>query len=213
MRKQIDSAILLAVCTALLYSWSTANYHGFLTTVNLDSDMMERSFHQVIYSGLIISFRPIMLVIFLLTSALFVWSHGILPTYIDYVRASFKAKRKMIKVRQYWIGKRVTLTIEKNEKVRFNRFGLYSLYGAIFILSLVYFEEQGQQKAENIIEKHYLNKNIPNSIINVVINKKETLLLYLACGSKNCAGIERKSNRIFYFSQANGYSFTLDKEM
>lgn len=42
MKKPIDSAILLAACTALLYSWSTANYHGFLTTVGLDSDMMER---------------------------------------------------------------------------------------------------------------------------------------------------------------------------
>ena len=54
----IDSAIFLAGFTAVLYAWSTAYYNGYLHVLHLDSDMMERSFHQVIYNGLLISFSP-----------------------------------------------------------------------------------------------------------------------------------------------------------
>ena len=207
MRKPIDSAILLAVCTALLYSWSTANYHGFLTVVGLDSDMMERSFHQVIYSGLIVSFGPIFLMLFLAASALYLWSHAILPSYIDWVRGSIKSKRRVIKFRCYWIGKRVTTTIEKQEKRRFNHAALYSLSCLAFIISLVYFEDKGQKQAKDIIAKHMAGENSPGSMVSVVISKNDKTLRYLSCGAKNCAGIEEKSNRIYYFFQSTGHSF------
>lgn len=208
MRKPIDSAILLAVCTAVLYLWSTANHHGFLTTVSLDSDMMERSFHQVIYSGLVISFAQILLILFLVTFVLYFWSHAILPSYIDWVRGSIKSKRRVIKFRRYWIGKRVSPVIEKQEKSRLNHFALYSLAGLAFILSLVYFENKGQQQAQETIAKHMEGGNSPESMISVVIDKNEKILRYLSCGAKNCAGIEEKTNRVYYFSQSSGYSFT-----
>lgn len=207
MKKPIDSAILLAACTALLYSWSTANYHGFLTTVGLDSDMMERSFHQVIYSGLVVSFAPILLMLFLVAFVSFIWSHAILPSYIDWVRASVKSKRRVIKFRRYWIGKRITPTIEKNEKSRFNRAAIYSLSGFVFIVSLVYFENKGQQQAKDIIAKHLAGENNPGNMISVVIGSNDKTLRYLSCGAKNCAGIEDDSNRIYYFSQSSGHSF------
>lgn len=207
MRKPIDSAILLAVCTALLYSWSTANYHGFLTTVGLDSDMMERSFHQVIYSGLVVSFVPILLMLFFVAFALFIWSHTILPSYTDWVRGSVNSKRRVIKFRRYWIGKRITPTIEKNEKSRFNRAAIYSLSGFVFIVSLVYFENKGQQQAKDIIAKHLAGENNPSNMISVVIGGNNKTLRYLSCGVKNCAGIEDDSNRIYYFSQSSGHSF------
>ncbi len=208
MRKPMDSAILLAVCTALLYSWSTANYHGFLTTVSLDSDMMERSFHQVIYSGLVVSFGPVLLMLFLVTFTLYIWSHAVLPSYIDWVRGSIKTKRRIIRFRRYWIGKRISPAIEKHEKSRFNHAALCSLAGVVFILSLVYFEDLGQQQAKDIITKHATEENSLGSMISVVINKKEKSLRYLSCGEKNCAGIEAKSNKIYYFSQSSGYSFS-----
>jgi hypothetical protein len=207
MRKPIDSAILLAGCTALLYSWSTANYHGFLTTVSLDSDMMERSFHQVIYSGLVVSFVPILVMLFLVAFALFIWSHAILPVYLDWVRGGVRPKRRVIKFRRYWIGKRITPTIEKNEKSRFNRAAIYSLSGFAFIVSLIYFENKGQQQAKDIIAKHLAGENNPGNMISVVIGNNKKTLRYLGCGAKNCAGIEGESNRIYYFSQSTGHSF------
>lgn len=208
MGKSVDSAILLAVCTAILYSWSTANYHGFLITANLDSDMMERSFHQVIYGGLVISFGPILLMLVVASPSLFFWSHAILPSYIDWVRGSIRSKRRVIKFRRYWVGKRITPVIEKQEKSRFNRIAVYSIAGVVFICSLAYFENKGQQQASEIIEKHIASDNSPSSMITVLINKGEKTLRYLGCGAKNCAGIKEKSNKIYYFSQSSGYSFT-----
>ena len=208
MGKSIDSAIFLAVCTALLYSWSTANYHGFLIAASLDSDMMERSFQQVIYGGLIVSFGPILLMLFIASLSLYFWSHAILPSYIDWVRSSVRSKRRVIKFRRFWIGKRITPAIEKQEKSRFNRIALYSLSGVAFILSLVYFENKGQQQANEVLEKHMASDNSPGSMITVSINKSEKTLRYLGCGAKNCAGIEKKSNKVYYFPQSVGYSYT-----
>ncbi|PAU71178.1 hypothetical protein [Vreelandella alkaliphila] len=212
MRKPIDSAIFLAACTALLYSWSTANYHGFLIAASLDSDMMERSFHQVIYGGLVISFGPIILMLIVASLSLYFWSHAVLPSYIDWVRGSIKSKRRVIKIRRYWIGMRVSLGIEDQEKRRFNRVALYSLAGMVFILSLVYFENKGQQQAKEIIDRHMANDNSPGSMVTVLINKSEKKLRYLGCGAKNCAGIERNTNKVYYFSQSSGYSFTYTRK-
>lgn len=206
MRKSIDSAVLLATCTAVLYSWSTANYHGFLITVNLDPDMMERSFHQVIYSGFLVSFGSILSILFLIALSLLLWSHGILPDYIKYVRSSIKSKRRIIKFRHYWMGNKIISALEKQERNRFNYFLLYSFIGLAFILSLVYFEGKGQQHAKNIIERHLSGENDPTAIISVVIDDHKKILRYLGCGAKNCAGIEEETNRIYYFSQSSGYS-------
>lgn len=213
MRKPIDSAIFLAACTAVLYSWSTANYHGFLIAASLDSDMMERSFHQVIYGGLIISFGPILLMLLVASLSLYFWSHAVLPSYIDWVRGSIKSKRRVIKIRRFWIGKRVALGIEKQEKRRFNHVALYSLVGFVFILSLAYFENKGHQQANEVIDKHMANDNGPSSVITVVINNSEKKLRYLGCGAKNCAGIEENTNKVYYFSQSSGYSFTYTRKM
>ncbi|MBB1353518.1 hypothetical protein H5072_05635, partial [Pseudoalteromonas sp. SR45-5] len=127
MTKFIDSAILLAICTALLFSWSTAHYHGFLIAAHLDSDLMERSFHQVIYSGLMLSMLPLFLVLFTVSALLYSYSHMLLPEYVNFVRRSYKAKRKVVKTRKYWVGKRIAPEIEKREKKRFNNY--FILFG------------------------------------------------------------------------------------
>ncbi|WP_028672441.1 hypothetical protein [Saccharospirillum impatiens] len=212
MRKPIDSAIFLGACTAILYSWSTANYHGFLKAASLDSDMMERSFHQVIYGGLVISFGPILLMLLVVSLSLFFWSHAVLPSYIDWVRGSVKSKRRVIKIRRYWIGKRTAPSIEKQEKFRFNRVALCSLAGVGFVLSLAYFEYKGYQQANEVIYKHMASNNSPGSMIAVLINKSEKELRYLGCGAKNCAGIEENTNKVYYFTQSSGYSFTYTRD-
>ena len=83
--------------------------------------------------------------LFLVAFALDLWSHAILPSYIDWVSGGVRSKKRIIQIRRYWIGKRVTPAIEKQEKSRFNHIALYSLAGLAFILSLVSFEDKGQQ--------------------------------------------------------------------
>lgn len=211
MKKPIDSAIFLAACTAVLYSWSTASYHGFLIVAKLDSDMMERSFHQVIYSGLVISIGPVILMLLLAWVLLFFWSHAVLPVYIDWVRSSVKSKRRVIKFRRYWVRRRVAPSIEKQEKSRFYRVTLYALGGVGYILSLVYFENEGRQQASEVIDKHMAGSNSSDSIITVLVDKSEKELRYLDCGAKNCAGIEEDTNKVYYFPQSSSYSFTYDR--
>jgi len=205
--KFIDSAILLAVCTALLFSWSTAHYHGFLVTAHLDSDLMERSFHQVIYSGLVLAMLPLFLTLFTVSALLYCYSHMLLPEYVNLVRRSYKAKRKVIKLRKFWIGKRVAPEIEKVEKKRFNNYFILFAIATSFLLSLIYFENKGQNHAKETLELHKKNETISKNIILVPYKNGSKTLHYLGCGSKNCAGIEPKTNRIYYFSQAVGFSF------
>lgn len=162
----------------------------------------------MVYSGFLTSFGPILLILFLLTAGLFAWSHAVLPSYIDYVRGSVKAKRKIIKLKRFWVGKRETPAIEMAEKKRFNRIGLYCLLSFLYFVSLWYFEKQGQTYANEALSRHLSGKNNPNELINITIDKKEKLLFYLSCGSKNCAGIEAKTNKVYYFPQTIGYNFT-----
>lgn len=213
MKRTIDSAIFLAVITALLFSWSTAHYHGFLRVAQLDPDTMERSFYQAIYSGMVVSFLPILLLLFFTTVILFVYSHTILPIYIDYVRSGVKAKRRVVKSRRYWIGKRVSPSVEVNSKNHFNKSALFAFSGGLFILSLVYFERQGQDTATEILNAHLSGENSPSNMVTVKVDGETKVLTYLGCGSNNCAGIEEKTNIVFIFPQSNGYSFKYESKM
>lgn len=206
MSKFIDSAILLGVCTALLFSWSTAHYHGFLVVAKLDADLMERSFHQVIYSGLVLSILPLFITLFFISAILFLYSHVVVHEYVNYVRKNFKNKRKVVKLRKYWIGKRVSPQIEKKEKRRFNYFALLFVIATAFLLSLVFFENKGNKHAKASL-KEYEEKTNKNNLISVPFKSGKKTLYYLGCGAKNCAGIEKGTNKVFYFQQSVSFSF------
>ena len=210
MPKFIDSAVFLVVCTAVLFSWSTANYNGFLLVAGLDTDMMERSFHQVIYSGFILSFGPVVLILIILLVSLYLYSHAILPAYVDLLRGSYKLKRKAVKIRNFLSGERETPELERKAKIMFNRFAIVCVVATAFISGLVYFEMKGQSGAKKILQNHLKGIASQRSMISVKINDTEKTLRYLSCGSKNCAGIEEKTNKVYYFSESSGFSFVHD---
>jgi len=203
----VDSAVFLAGFTAILYTWSTAHYNGFLWMLRLDTNMMERSFHQVIYSGLLISFVPALLVLVAMAFILYMYSHAILPIYIDWIRSSVGSKRRAIKFRRFWFGKRNSPPIELRAKMLFADLAVMALFGAIYIATLAYFEHKGREKAKSLIENHFSGKNKPSQLVKVTINKRELDLLFVGCGSRNCAGIEEASNIVFYYASSSGYSF------
>ncbi|WP_284193860.1 hypothetical protein, partial [Vibrio zhanjiangensis] len=69
--KLVDSAGIAALLTAYLYCVSTAFTHGYFNTLGLDSDLLDRNFHQIIYSGLIQSLNSFIwftLVVFILVT-------------------------------------------------------------------------------------------------------------------------------------------------
>ncbi len=212
MRKPLDSAIFLAIVTAVLYSWSTARYHGFLSTIGLDADMMERSFHQVVYSGLVVSFDKILILLLILTLALFLWSRAIVPSYVDYVRKSIKNKRNIIKIKNRIIGKRKAPSFEISAIKKSNTVAIYCLIGFLFVFSLIYFENKGQAFAKNAIEAHFNGETSEKNKIKVMISNSEKALSFLACGANNCAGIEDKTNKIIYYPQSSGFVFEYKKK-
>lgn len=206
-RLSLDSAVFLAGFTAVLYTWSTAYYNGFLGVLRLDADMMERSFHQVIYSGLLISFAPALLILIFSAFLSYLYSHGLLPAYIDWVRKSIQSKRKAVKLRRFWFGKRNSPPIELRAKAFFTKIALLTLLGILYVTSLVYFEFEGKKGAKELIEAHMAGKNKPNQMIKTRINKEEKSLIFLGCGTRNCAGIEEKTNLIFYYASSLSYSY------
>lgn len=208
MNIKLDSTLLIAILTALPFSFSTAHYHGYLSKAKLDSDIMERSFHQVVYDGLILSFFPMILCFVLIATALWFYSHALVPVYFDYVRGSIKPKRRIIKLKNYWVGKRVTPKLELEAKAKFNRAFIISIVVVLFLAGLIYFERKGENRAEAVLKQHFERVSEAKNLIGVEINKKYKELRFLGCGNKNCAGIEADTNKIYYFPQSLGFSFT-----
>lgn len=206
-RLRLDSAVFIAGFTALLYTWSTAYYHGFLGTLRLDADMMERSFHQVIYSGLLISFAPVIIILIFSALILYLYSHAILPSYIDWARKSIKPKRKLVKFRRFWLGKRNSPLIELRAKALFTKVALLTLVGVFYVASLVYFESLGKNSASQLIEEHLEGKNKQTQIVKIKTDQEEKSLRFLGCGNRSCAGIEEKTNLVTYYPNSTGYSY------
>ena len=208
MRKlRFDSAVFIAGFTALLYTWSTAFHHGFLYTLRLDADMMERSFHQVIYSGLLISVAPVIILLLFSAFILFLYSHLMLPSYIDWAKKSIKTKRKIVKFRRSWLGKRSSPPIELRAKALFAKVALFAFVGFFYVVSLAYFESLGNDYANDTIRNHLESKNDPTEIVKLKIDKEERNLRFLGCGSRVCAGIEEDTNLVVYYSSSMGYSY------
>jgi hypothetical protein len=204
---KFDTALFVTAMTVLLYTWSAVSFNGFLGIMSLDSDLMERNFHQVIYGGLLISFAPVITIVFATWAILFVWTHGVLPVYVDFVRKEFSRRRKVVEIRRFWFGKRNATHIERRANALFTKVSFGLLAGFMFIISLVYFESIGSSKAKTILENHVQGKNKQSQMIEVKINSITKKLRFLACGARTCAGIEEKTNRIYYFPAANSYSY------
>lgn len=206
-RFNLDNTVLITGFTALLYTWSTAHYHGFLGTLRLDADMMERSFHQVIYSGLLISFTPVMMFFIVAALILYLYSHEILPSYIDWARKSMKSKRKVVKFRRFWLGNRSAPLIELRAKALFTKIAALTFFGVVYIVSLAYFESQGKANANQLIENHLKGNNIPTQIVKIKRDDEEKNLRFLGCGNRSCAGMEEKTNLVIYYPNSMGYSY------
>ncbi|APR67510.1 hypothetical protein CN03_11545 [Thalassolituus oleivorans] len=203
----IDSAIFLAGFTAVLYAWSTAYYNGYLHVLHLDSDMMERSFHQVIYNGLLISFFPVLLTLILCAFVLYLYSHALLPIYVDWLKKSIGNKRKVIKFRRFLFGKRNSPVIEIKAKALFTKVAILALFFVLYVMSLIFFESTGKEKAQKLIETHLERENKRTQMVYTQIGEQENILRFLGCGTRNCAGIQEKTNLIFYYPSSVSYSY------
>ena len=211
----MNSAVFLAGTTAFLYCVSTAYYNGYLDKLKLDVDVLDRNFHQVLYNGLIISFAPVFFLMLGYSTIRVFHAHLI----NDWLRAGMKNKRRFLEMRRWirvhsggnrqrvFIKKRTVLELAQEQKTLNAIY--FTVFVIIFLFMLVYFENQGASKANEVLKLIDSNKSKESSsLIRVKTDDQFKSLWYLGCGARNCAGIDPISKTVYYFPQ-NGHSYQL----
>jgi hypothetical protein len=136
--------------------------------------------------------------------------------YIYWVYPKFNVIYRKILDKNNWIAKQRLKTIDhqRTNKVDYhfeNHLSKAMAY-AIILISLVcvmyYFQHKGHKAASKILETIKSKAHKDNELITVKIDGKPEKLIHLMCGARNCAGIDPKTNVVYYFPQ-NGHSYHL----
>ncbi len=201
--KFIDSAATITGITAFLYAASTAYTHGFFYAYSLDSNILDRNFHQIIYHGMILNIQPILTIPFVV--AIIVSTHsGYKIMLSDYLHKGFEKGRKVVKLKnKLQLSTRKKRPIEAHYSSVMRKFWLIFILLIIFMLSMGNFELKGKEAATAISES-IKSRTFSKVYINGNNSKKE--LAYLYCGARNCAALSVENQEIIYFPQ-NGHSY------
>lgn len=204
-RTFLDSGLILAVTTAFLYCSSSARLGGFLSPFNLDADMLTRNFQQTLYDGFIHSFPWAWLLLFFCTFLSFIYSHALLPSIND--EKNIVGRNRAEKIKQFFLSS--SNNYENESKKRTYRFALYTVFSIIIIGYFTTLEKKGLNLALTLLEQVKTDTVNPDTYVIAEINGKKEKLVFLACGDKNCAGIEPNTKTIHYFPQT-GHAYTLN---
>lgn len=204
----LDSGVALAAITAALYCFGSAKYGGYLSALQLDADVLDRNFQQVLYQGFLASFANIFLGLFGYTISHFFYSHAVLPGIRDWLQKSIKSKRKYLRVKRNLLGKRKDSPFVLRAKRQTIAFAILTASSLVLILTLVYFESEGRRAAEIVLRKLDAPSFQDSDLISVQLGDEHLKLVYLTCGARNCAGIDPSTRTVHYFPQ-NGHSYHL----
>nr|WP_319394109.1 hypothetical protein [uncultured Desulfobacter sp.] len=208
----IDSGVSLAVISAFLYCVSTAYYRGFLHSLNLEPNILDRNFQHILYNGFLISFSPALGTLLAYFLYRIFYSHVIIPGINDYLRKNIQRKRKFIKIKFFLYGKRQDSEIEKKEKKHSIFVGYIFFISILVIFSLVFFEKKGKTKATDFVKKIEMQSFTKNDYVTVTINNNPHKLVFITCGARSCAGFDNKKKEIVYFNPTDiTYGFPLQK--
>ncbi|MCW8890865.1 MAG: hypothetical protein OQL20_09430 [Sedimenticola sp.] len=207
--KILDSAAILACVTAFLYSASTAFTHGYFALLNLDSDILDRNFHQIIYHGMILNIWTILTVPFIW--AVFVTIHSAYKIELsNYLFKSFSNGRKFVGLKKKLkLSTKKHRAFERKYRTRNNNAWVILFVSVIFLLTMVKYESQGKEEARQLllkIEKGEFNK------INLKSQKMGNGFAYLYCGARNCAALDVGNKEVIYFPQ-NGHRYISQTKM
>lgn len=207
--KSFNSAVLLTAVTAFLYASSTAYTYGYFRALDLDDNVLDRNFHQIIYHGMILNIRTVVLAPLIL--AFFVTIHSSFKIELSqFISRNFSSGRKLVKIKK----KCYLATKKKKRLVREHGRRIFTFWAAAFgvltvFMGLVIFERQGVNSAEELIAK--IEKGDFNSV-RLKGESSENSLAYLFCGARNCAVYDKENNKIVYFAQ-NEFAYLRDQKM
>lgn len=207
IKRFVDGALILAAVPAWLYCASTARSGGYLNTLNLDYDVLGGDFYTTIYNGLIVSAAPVFVILAAFFMSLFIFSHVIAPSYIEYLKSGYRARKRVVKMRRFFKGKRADTIFEIQAKKRTNIFLLVSLGLLLFMFFLAWIEGKGKAAAVTLLEQISEEKVPVSGFVSVEIEGAVKKLVHLACGIKSCAAMDIASKRVYYYDQSKGFSF------
>ncbi|MGL4352673.1 MAG: hypothetical protein ACRCTP_01785 [Aeromonas popoffii] len=196
----LNSAGLIVLTTAFLFASSTAYTSALLRRLGLDSDLMERSFHQVLYHGFIIN------LLFLMALPLFLFFMAFVAyEFKDQMHRAFRGSnaKRFVNARKFLKPLRKVGVKFKRESYIMRRLGTIRLATWMTLSCSVFFV---------FVIAHHEQKGGDDAVANIeAIKKGETPLVYmdgdeagypfLYCGARNCAVYDKENDRIKYFSQ------------
>jgi len=194
-----------------------ADYHGFLSSANLNPDMLERSFYLTIYSGMVklyfkvfIAFSIALLTVIIIGLMLAPFMAFLYDCFSEKIKKYLKCKYSEFFPEPEKNNSLAAQIMEKSlEIVKLLFLVLFVYMALLFILRI--FENDGLLRGNKLVQGYYDGTYSNSSIITTKLNGKDKELGFLACGSKNCAAIDIKTKRIYYFEQNSGYSFLYKK--
>ena len=207
--KSVNSAVLLTAVTAFLYASSTAYTYGYFRALDLDGNVLDRNFHQIIYHGMILNIRTVILAPLIL--AFVVTIHSSFKIELSqFISRDFSNGRKLVKIKK----KLFLVTKKKKRLARDHGRRIFTFWVAAFgiltvFMGLVIFERQGVNSAEKLIAE--IEKGDFNSV-RLKGKSSENSLAYLFCGARNCAVYDKENNTIVYFAQ-NEFAYLRDQKM
>jgi hypothetical protein len=196
--KLIDGAVILSFFTAILYCASTAFTHGYLGILHLDSDVLDRNLHGILYHGMILCLAPIIigpLALFFLS----ICRSAVIVELSSNARKKFSSARKISKCLRFcWLRRKKKLTSLEKKHFELNLllFKIAALSFA-FLCLMVYLEKSGKKDANLLLASIKAETYTEIDSINSTIKP----LAFLYCGSRNCAGLDPSSQEITYFPQ------------
>ncbi|RXJ74225.1 hypothetical protein CS022_03925 [Veronia nyctiphanis] len=194
---KVDSAILLAIITVFFYLVGTTGYHGYINSMGLESSLLEKSYREILYKGLLIfldSYMDLNNYIYILTAVIIsmLFIHGMALKYLSSLKLKyFNFSKEAGKNTIYEGGKNVLNTVFP--------ILIVSLLVVLLFSYLVHVHKVNNFSAKSTISNHIDNSFEKPRQINIKLDGKKRKMTLLVCGSSNCAAIENDTNIIFYF--------------
>lgn len=214
-----NSAVFITLITAFFYCCSAIYIDGFLRVLGLDSDVLERSFHSIVFHGFTLVIDIWLYAV--LSLAVFYWVRAVIGIEVN---KYFLNRARLKRVLKYKRKLYLSLNIRTRKLNYFERPYLFAFFKAflvfLFCFCLVFilarYQVLGKERAyavQNQLKEEMAERNTseskaqqlqPSKIVSSLKAELNGPLYLLYCGSRMCAGFDLESEEIVYFPQS-GY--------
>ncbi|MEJ6521092.1 hypothetical protein PQI64_15150 [Shewanella bicestrii] len=212
-----NSAIIITLVTAYFYCCSSFYVSGYFNVLELDSDVLERTFHSIVFEGFELNLEYFILIPYFLFIAFFLKAMLVISLKrfikkIENARKVIKIKCKALKL--LGLSRRRWNHYERPHVVIV--YQLLGLFIACTVLLFVFglFEQDGKRtayiiknkindvvksKADGVVKLENLH---PFRMVSSLKSESVNELYFLYCGSRMCAGFDVDNFETVYFPQS-----------